>query len=150
MKRITLIGVLIVALVAIIAVTVAINTGEKSPIYAEGFVDIPAEFVADAAGVGTMFIILFDEDSPMPMPYGAMKEHLAADFKFDQPIAFALTKEKLQIMRPDSPLPKYLKLKVRFDKDGVAGPDQPGDLVGIAEHVAFGSKNLQLRVQKKI
>ncbi|MCX6129020.1 MAG: hypothetical protein NTX25_08150 [Proteobacteria bacterium] len=133
MKRITLIGILI-----------------ESPIYAAGQVEIPTEFVADAGGVGTMFIIIFDEDSPMPMPYGAMKEHLNQDLKLDQPIAFSLTKEKLQIMRPDAALPKYLKVKVRFDKDGVAGPDQPGDLVGIAEHVAFGTTNLQLKIQHKI
>jgi hypothetical protein len=84
----------------------------------------------------------------MPMPYGAMKEHLDADLS--KPINFALTKEKMQIMRPDSALPKYMRVKVRFDKDGLAGPDQPGDLVGVLEHVSFGTSGVLVKIQQKI
>ena len=147
-KRITLIGIFIVGLVAVIAVTVAFNMGEKSPIYVSGDVEVPAEFRADAGGIQVMFVTVFDEDSPMPMPYGAMKEYLGADLT--QNIAFALTKEKMQIMRPDSALPKYMRVKVRLDKDGYGGPDQAGDLVGVIEHVTFGSSGVHVKIQKKI
>ncbi len=148
MKRITLIGILIVGLVAVIAITLAFDMGEKSPIYVAGAVELPAEFRGEAEGIQTMFVTVFDEDSPMPMPYGAMKEHLPSDLS--QPIAFSLTKEKMQIMRPDSALPKYMRVKVRFDKDGMGGPDQPGDLVGIIEHVTFGTSGVIVKIQQKI
>jgi hypothetical protein len=148
MKRITLIGILIVGLVAAIAISVALNTGEKSPIYVAGTVELPSEMQADAAGIRTMFVTIFDEESPMPMPYGATKEYLPDDLS--QPIAFYLTKEKLQLMNPDARAPRYMRVKVRFDKDGMGGADQPGDLVGIVEHVQFGAENVRLKIQQKI
>ena len=148
MKRITLIGILVVALVAIIAISVAFNTGEKSPIYVAGTVELPSEMRVEAEGIQTMFVTVFDEESPMPMPYGAMKERLPADLT--QPIEFSLTKEKMQIMNPDSRMPRYMRVKVRFDKDGMGGADQPGDLVGIVEHVQFGTDNVRLKIQQKI
>jgi hypothetical protein len=148
MKRITLIGIIIVALVAIVAFTVALNTGEKSPIYVAGTVELPTEMRSEAEGIQTMFVTIFDEESPMPMPYGAMKERLPADL--GQPIEFSLTKEKMQIMNPDARMPRYMRVKVRFDKDGMGGADQPGDLVGIVEHVQFGADNVRLKIQQKI
>lgn len=148
MKRITLIGIILLALVAIIAISVAISTGEKSPIYVAGTVELPSEMRAEAEGIQTMFVTVFDEESPMPMPYGAMKERLPADLT--QPIEFSLTKEKMQIMNPDSRMPRYMRVKVRFDKDGMGGADQPGDLVGIVEHVQFGADNVRLKIQQKI
>lgn len=148
MKRITLIGIIIVALVAVIALSVAFNTGEKSPIYVAGTVELPSEMRADAEGIQTMFVTVFDEESPMPMPYGAMKERLPADLT--QPIEFSLTKEKMQLMNPDARMPRYMRVKVRFDKDGMGGADQPGDLVGVVEHVQFGADNVRLKIQQKI
>jgi hypothetical protein len=148
MKRITLIGMLIVGLVAAIAISVALNTGEKSPIYVAGTVELPGEMQADAAGIRTMFVTIFDEESQMPMPYGAMKEYLPDDLS--KPIEFYLTREKLQLMNPDARTPRYMRVKVRFDKDGMGGADQPGDLVGIVEHVQFGADNVRLKIQQKI
>jgi hypothetical protein len=148
MKRITLIGLLIVGLVAVIAISVALNTGEKSPIYVAGSVEVPRELRTDAEGISTMFVTIFDEESPMPMPYGAMKESLPKDLSL--PIDFALTKERMQIMNPDGPMPRMMRVKVRLDKDGMGGADQPGDLVGIVEHVQFGSSGLQIKIQQKI
>lgn len=149
MKRITLIGILIVGLVAALAISVALNTGEKSPIYVAGTVELPSELRADAEGIRTMFVTIFDEESQMPMPYGAMKEYLPQDLS--QPIEFALTKEKMQLMNPDSShMPRYMRVKVRFDKDGMGGADQPGDLVGVVEHVPFGTDNVRLKIQQKI
>jgi len=148
MKRITLIGMLIVGLAAVVAISVALNTGEKSPIYVSGDVELPPEFMVDAKGIQTMFIILFDEESPMPMPYGATKEYLKSDLT--QPIVFSLTKEKLQIMRENSPSPRIMRVKVRLDKDGFGGPDQQGDLIGTVEHVNFGSTGIRVKIQQKI
>lgn len=99
-----------------------------------------AKLVEKDAGIRTLFVILYDAESkePKPRPYGAMKVDLSADakgtfYKGD------LTSSNVMAMGGGS-LPKVLKVKVRLDKDGSAGPDQGGDLVGIAEKVKAGDK----------
>ena len=52
-------------------------------------------------------------------------------------------------MNPDAPMPKFLRIKARFDLDGTAGPDQPGDLTGGLDHVPFGEHNVQIKIDKK-
>ncbi len=152
MKRITLIGALIIGAIAVIALVAALNMGEKSPIYAAGKIEVAPEFKEDAQAFETLFVIVFDPDSPMPMPMGAMKERLNGGFK--DGFSFALTKEKMLRMAmaggDDSQHPKYLRIKARLDKDGLAGPDQPGDLVGIVENVPFGSDQVIVKIEKKI
>lgn len=94
--------------------------------------------VLDAAkGIRTLYVIVYDAASPMPRPYGAMKVDLKADasgtlYKGD------LTDGNLQVMGAPTP-PSELRLKARLDKDGSAGKDQPGDIVGNVEKIAAGS-----------
>jgi hypothetical protein len=90
-----------------------------------------------ATGVRTLYVIVYDSESKMPMPYGAMKVDLKADakgsiFKGD------LTTANVQRMNPQAPFPKTIRLKARLDKDGNAGMDQPGDVVGKAEGIKVG------------
>ncbi len=90
-----------------------------------------------AAGVRTLYVIVYDSESKMPMPYGAMKVDLKADakgsiFKGD------LTTANVQRMNPQAPFPKTIRLKARLDKDGNAGMDQPGDVVGKADGIKVG------------
>lgn len=95
-----------------------------------------ANLIKKTAGIRTLFIILYDADNPMPRPYGAMKVDLKADasgsvFKGD------LTTENVQAMG-GGPVPKNLRIKARLDKDGSAGKDQAGDLVGSQDKVKLG------------
>ncbi len=90
-----------------------------------------------AAGVRTLYVIVYDNESKMPMPYGAMKVDLKADakgsiFKGD------LTTANVQRMNPQAPFPKTIRLKARLDKDGNAGMDQPGDAVGKVDGIKVG------------
>ncbi len=90
-----------------------------------------------ATGVRTLYVIVYDSESKMPMPYGAMKVDLKADakgsiFKGD------LTTANVQRMNPQAPFPKTIRLKARLDKDGNAGMDQPGDVVGKADGIKVG------------
>ncbi len=90
-----------------------------------------------AAGVRTLYVIVYDNESKMPMPYGAMKVDLKADakgsiFKGD------LTTANVQRMNPQAPFPKTIRLKARLDKDGNAGMDQPGDVIGKADGIKVG------------
>ena len=66
--------VLVSALTLVIAAAMgaAFYFGETSPVIAEGRVVIKPELVGQAQGMRTVYIIVRDPTSPMPMPYGAM------------------------------------------------------------------------------
>ena len=148
MKGLKWIGVGAVALIIVVAFVTALSEGERSPVFVSGHVEIAPELQNDARGFRTLFVIINDQESPMPMPLGAMKEHPPEDPS--KPWAFLVTKESLMMMNPDAPLPRNLRVKVRFDMDGRAGPDEPGDLVGIVENVPFSTTDLVIKVDRKI
>jgi len=54
-------------------------------------------------------------------------------------IDFRLSDESLTVMTP-GPVPEAIEIKARLDKDGDAGKDQPGDLVGTLKRVKAGKK----------
>ncbi|MDA9951277.1 hypothetical protein N9D31_01755 [Oligoflexaceae bacterium] len=145
MKKFTvpaIIGILIVIGFALMA---AFKLGDKSPIIAEGRVTLSNELLANARGIRTLFIITYDENSPMPMPYGAIKFKLDDDAKAEV-IDFKLTKDNLRIMNQAAKVPTSLKLKARLDLDGQGGRAQPGDLVGEMSAVPTGSEDLELKI----
>lgn len=151
MKNAPLIGGLIVALLVVIAVVMAGQMGEKSPILAAGKITLSDDLVPKAQGIETLFLILYDADSPMPMPYGAVKERLSADaVKPGWTYEFYITKEKIQTMRPDAPAPQHLRIKARLDRDGTAGPDQPGDLAGEVAGVNLGTQDVMLAISRYV
>jgi len=100
-----------------------------------------------AAGIRTLYVIVYDSASPMPRPYGAMKVDLKADasgtiYKGDLTIDPEATPKKNEgnvIVMGAGALPTNLRLKARLDKDGSAGMDQPGDVIGKVENVQAGS-----------
>ncbi len=100
-----------------------------------------------AAGIRTLFITIYDEASKMPMPYGALKIELTKDAK-DSIYKGKLDTNNIMVMGGGD-APKTLRIKAKLDKDGSAGSDSPGDLVGIAEHVALGSK-VVVKINKAI
>lgn len=123
---------------------------EKSLVYAEGEVALSSDLIESAKGLRTLFIVVYDEDSPMPMPYGAIKYSLSSDatgaFK-----SFVLTKDNLQIMNPNAAkLPKRLRIKARLDKNGQGGMDQAGDLIGDLKGVALGQSGLKIILSKEV
>lgn len=148
MKKFMWIAVGLVAVVIVFAFVTALDMGERSPIYAGGQIELSPDLARDAQGINTLFIIVNDPASPMPMPLGAVKERLDSDFTGS--FSFTLTKEKMIMMNPDAPMPKVLRLKARLDKDGVAGVDQPGDLVGIIDSVNLGDSNVLIRIDRRI
>ncbi len=94
--------------------------------------------VQKSANIRTLYITLYDADAPTPRPYGAMKVILDKDAAKGTLYRGALTSETVMIMGGGA-TPKNLKIKARLDKDGSAGPDEKGDLVGIVEKVAVGA-----------
>ena len=106
---------------------------------------------ADNAGIRTLYIILHDADNkdPNPRPFGAIKVDLTADakgtfYKGD------LTSENVMSMPMGSPtVPKVFRLKARLDKDGNAGKDDKGDLVGSVEKANMGEQ-VKIVIKTKI
>jgi hypothetical protein len=146
-KRITLIGIVIVGLIAAVAVVGAFMAGKKSPIYVAGQVVIPQEQMAEAAKIDTLFLVIYDENSPMPMPYGAVKERLGTALQEGQStIDFMITKEKIQLMNERAGTPRSMRVKARLDRDGIAGRDQPGDLTGEVQHIGFGARDVTIKI----
>jgi len=145
MKKVTLWGVVAFVLILAIALFSAVKYGKKSEIYASGQISIKPDLEADAEGLRTLFISVYDMDSPMPMPFGAVKERLHSDAK-GQFFEFFLTKESLRVMNPNAPIPNRLRIKARIDVDGVGGAAQPGDLLGEVEDIPLGSKGVAIMI----
>lgn len=142
------IGIFLLILLAVFLI--ARNFGVKSPIIVSGQVALSDELAEQASGFETLFIIIYDAESNMPMPYGAYKDKVKAINSGVVLDNFIITREKLQIMFPDLPLPKRLNVKVRLDRDGVAGRDQEGDLTGRVDNIALGTENIKLIIDNKI
>ncbi len=100
-----------------------------------------------SAGIRTLFITIYDQESKMPMPYGAMKVELDKDAK-GVVYKGKLDTSNIMVMGGGA-APKKLRIKAKLDKDGSAGADAPGDVVGIAEGVAAGSK-VTIKIDKAI
>jgi len=138
-------------LVAIVlAVVLAAGKFADEPVvFMRGNINISKELISKATGIETLFIVVYDADSPMPMPYGAMRDNIKIG-KDERLTDFILTPARLEVMRPGSPVPKNFRLKVRLDRDGFGGKDQIGDLVGEVAAVAYGTTDVQVQISKII
>ena len=147
MKKLTLIGPVVLLLVVILAAVMAGQMGETSHAFARGRVVLSDQLKSSAGGIRTLFIIATGPDRPMPL--GAFKKTLGSDAEGNF-YEFVLTKDNMQRMMGDEPWPESFKLKARLDKDGVAGPDQPGDLVGEVTAVPLGAEDVEIRIDRLI
>jgi hypothetical protein len=144
---------IIAGLAAVIyfGILAAIQTGEKSPKFVEGVMSLPKELESKTTGINTLFLVIYDLDSPRPMPYGAVKFRLADPVKAGEFFPFVVTKEKLQVMGGmGAAPPKRMRLKARLDRDGFGGGDQPGDITGEIPEVAFGSSGILISLNKLV
>ena len=134
--------------VVLVAVGLAFVVGENSEVYLSGEVTIDPQLQDKASNISTIFLILRDAESKIPMPYGAYRDRV--DFSQADSYRFVITKEKLQLMQQQAKVPRTFNLKVRLDADGYGGIDQTGDLVGEQTNVAFGTKSVKLIVVREI
>ena len=149
MKKVALWGGVVLVVILGLAIVAALQFGQRSPIIASGSVHLSPSLTAAAKGVRTLYITVFDANSPMPMPYGAMRAALEQDAEglFYE---FVLTPERLRVMNPNAPLPTTLRIKARLDRDGRGGRDQTGDLTGEVTNVAAGSSAVKVSIEKEI
>lgn len=144
MKKIALIGVLLLVVVAGLAIFAAMNFGTSSPSYAQGVIRLAPAIEDKAEYAKTLFLVVFEDG--VPMPYGAMKIRLDEPMTSQRAMDFRITKERLMLMNENRPAPHSLRIKARLDLDGVAGPDQPGDMTGEVSGVALGAKKVEIVV----
>lgn len=147
MKKLGLIGGAVIAVVIAIAAITAGRMGETSHAYARGQIILDDSLTEQAKGITTLFIIASGPDRPMPL--GAFRKTLSSDAKgafYD----FVLTKDNMQRMMGDAEFPSEFKLKARLDRDGSAGPDQPGDLVGDVFPVKLGQEGVEIRIGRMV
>ena len=147
MKKIGLLGLSLLILVVVGAIITAGQMGETSHAYARGRIILNPSLEHDAAGIRTLFIVASGTDRPMPL--GAFRKSLSEDAKgvvYD----FVLTKDNMQSMMGDAPWPQSFKLKARLDRDGAAGPDSSGDLVGEIFPVERGQSDLEIRIDRVV
>jgi len=141
---------LIVILITLLVILSVGNFANKSQIFARGTLQVAKDLEDLAKGIRTVFIVVYDEESQMPMPYAAIKEQISEDPK-GQFIDFVLTKDNMQLMNPNNhKIPNRIRIKARLDRNGLGGMDQPGDLTGAKEHVAVGSEGVLITIDKLI
>ncbi len=148
MKKLGLIGGVVILIIIVIAVVTAGEMGETSHAYAKGKVVLAPELEEQAKGIHTLFIIMAGPDRPMPL--GAQRKTLGGDAK-GTVYEFVLTKDSMQMMAMGGgEIPEPFKLKARLDVDGTAGPDQPGDLVGEVTAVKLGAEGVEIVIDRAI
>lgn len=137
-------------LVIAAAIGAAFMFGKTSDIIASGKVVIKPELVSQAQGMRTVYIIVRDPTSPMPMPLGALATTISSDPK-GTVLEFKLTKDNLRMMSAmDDQHPAKITIKARLDWDGLGGADTPGDIVGLVEQVDWGSQGLTVELDQLI
>ena len=149
MRKLTLWVSLAVVLAIGLAIVAAFQFGDKSPIFAAGELSIAPELETAAQNIDTLYITVFDAESAMPMPYGAMRQRLSSPAKGSF-VHFQITPEKLQVMNPSRPKPKSMRIKARPDLAGVAGMEQSGDLTGAVTGVPFGTTNVAITISQQV
>ncbi len=125
-------------LLALVALMGTSSFAESPKRLAKGTIHISKELEASAKGVRTLFISVYDSESRRPRPYGALKAILKQDAK-GRIYEFDINPQNIVVMNPAAN-PQVLRIKAKLDKDGGAGPDRPGDLVGIVRGIKRGSE----------
>ncbi len=130
---------LIVPLLSGIMITFAALNGRPSPTYMTLKVSLRADLVEQAQSMRTLFFVFEDASSPEPKIWVAYRERLKAPLS--APMEFIFRPEKIQLTgakRQD--VPASVHVKVRLDLDGLAGPDQIGDITATLSNQALGSQ----------
>ena len=167
MQNIKIISIIFFGAVALLAIGYALLVGDETKIYVNGTVEIAPPLLEKSKTARTIFIILRDASAgniPITvteadaiignkprrssMPWGAYRDNV--DFASNSSYGFTITKDNLQLMGQQSDPPSAFNIKVRLDRDGQGGADQPGDLVGTLQQVERGSSDVRIVLDREI
>lgn len=124
------------------------NYHDLPNILVEGNIKIPVELMDKTTGITTAYIIFFDQWSKEFDILGAAK--IAVNRDQSQSVHFSIKKDEFVKMGPRRQIPRVFTLKARFDKDGLGGKENPGDLTGYVESVPLGSREVEVLLDKLI
>lgn len=147
MKKIGLVGVLLLGVMLAVAIFSAGQMGETSHAFAQGRVVLDPSLVEQGKTIDTLFIVMSGADRPMPL--GALRK-LVKISEDGEVYRFVLTKDNMQMMMGNEEIPPSFKLKARLDRDGQGGPDQPGDLVGEVMDIQKGQRDVEIMISRVI
>lgn len=147
MKKLGLVGGIVILIIMVIAALSAGKMGETSHAFGRGRVILDPSLVESAKGVKTLFIVMSGPDRPMPL--GALRKVVDSS-KGGVLYEFILTRDNMQMMMGSEQVPERFKLKARLDRDDQAGPDQPGDLVGEVLDIPRGQDGIEIVISKVI
>lgn len=111
-----------------------------------GKLTLSKELTAKAKGIRTVYISILDPQSPMPMPCAAQKFTLVKDAEGSF-LDFTVDSDQA-VMMACAEIPAEMNLKVKLDKDGNAGRDSSGDIVGVKSGVKKGAKGIAITLDK--
>ena len=168
MHNIKIISIMFFGAVILLAIGYALLVGDEAKIYVNGTVEVSPSLQEQSKAADTLYIILRDAsggDVPITvveadaiignkprvptMPWGAYRDKV--NFSSNSSYGFTITKDNIQLMgQQQSDPPEVFNIKVRLDRDGQAGADQPGDIVGTMEGVQRGSKDVRIVLNKAI
>jgi hypothetical protein len=130
------------------AMLIASRFSEKSLVYAGGSISIAPEAEAGASGHRNLFIVVYDQDNPAPMPYGALRVELKEAPKGTF-YHFVLTKENLSVMAGKQAHHelKTLRIKAKVTAASFVGEESPGDVSGEVSDIALGDETVAIVVK---
>jgi hypothetical protein len=147
MKKIFWIGGAVIFLSVLAAGFLAVQYGQKEAMYFSGKVTLDPSLEPNAQDIRTLYLSLFDDAVESRRPYGAMRIQLIKKPK-GKVASFTANRDTVQVMFPGSKPPEVFRVRARLDRDGIAGPASPGDLLGEIKSVALGSRNIEVNISK--
>ena len=108
-------------------------------VYARVVVKMDPSLFSHTDNKHQLFLVVFDKESKLPMPYGAFRT-VVSNANKDSIGEYILTEHSLQVMNPSAPRPKLMRIKARLEEEGLGGADKDGDMTGYVDLVKIGSK----------
>ncbi|MCA2959069.1 MAG: hypothetical protein IOD12_02370 [Silvanigrellales bacterium] len=117
-------------------------SGESANVLAAGTIEVSPALLDRSKQIGTLFVMLRSAAGGPPYAVARLQNP-----RTGEALPFSLTGDN--VMAPGVPLPADARLIVRFDADGSAGPEAPGDLVGDVPVDAPGMSGLKVVVDRE-
>ena len=118
------------------------SNASQGNVLAAGNITVAPELADRARQISTVYVILRSAQGGPPYAVARLENpHEAA-------LTFELTTANVMVQGAQPP--QDARLIVRFDADGRAGAEQPGDLVGELSEVSLGSSQLAVVVSRQV
>lgn len=108
----------------------------------EGSIRVTPELADRSKQIGVVYVMIRPAGGGAPYAVARLQNPRSGD-----EIPYRLT--EANVMLPGAPVPANAQVIARFDADGAAGPEAPGDLVGEAAVGTVGNTRLDILVSRE-